>query len=95
MSHSAVILSAGNSLRMERPKALLKTKSQITFVEHLVNLYNQVNCENVIIVAQDNLIKELGKLQLNAEIISNAFPEKISPIPRIISKCCFIPLSNY
>ncbi len=78
--YSAVILSAGKSVRMGSPKLLLKYDETKTFVEHIVQRYSAFGCREIILVVNEdtNQIlaeKELFNLSGNLKIVINKYPE--------------------
>jgi len=77
---SAIILAAGRSERMGLPKFLLKFSQEITFLEKIVNTYVEFGSRNVIVVMNDEGVKELGNSDINlpSEVIIavNHHPER-------------------
>jgi molybdenum cofactor cytidylyltransferase len=74
---SAVILSAGYSERMGKPKALLKWNHSTTFIEKIINEFCKFGCANVICIINDKIelfCKEL-KVGQNVKFIVNQHPE--------------------
>jgi molybdenum cofactor cytidylyltransferase len=58
---SAIILSAGNSVRMGRNKALLKFDSERTFIQKITETYLQAGIEQVSVVVNKELLKLLNE----------------------------------
>ncbi len=74
-SLAAVILAAGESKRMGRPKALLPLGEK-TFVEKLISDYQQVGCRPVIVVLGDEADQIQAKIEnLDVLIQINPHPE--------------------
>jgi molybdenum cofactor cytidylyltransferase len=73
---SAVILAAGESRRMGRPKAQLQYRGE-TFLDRLVRLF-AAHCSQVIVVAQEALpaIRELAGQESCATFVANPHPER-------------------
>jgi len=75
-SLAAVILAAGESKRMGRPKALLPLGEK-TFVEKLISDYQQVGCRPVIVVLGDEADQIQAKIEnLDVLIQINSQPER-------------------
>jgi len=70
---SAVILSAGNSIRMGEHKAMLLFKDGVTFMERICKTYIQAGVEQVIVVVTSEL-HEMIKTRIHL------FPEKLKVI---------------
>ena len=47
---SVIILAAGNSSRMGKPKFLLEMPNRKVFLEHIIKQYFDFGCENIIVV---------------------------------------------
>ena len=72
-----IMLSGGMSVRMNSPKALLKFNEDITFLQHLINVYKKVCIAKIIVVKNINIeINEKIFYETNAQIINNYFPER-------------------
>jgi CTP:molybdopterin cytidylyltransferase MocA len=50
MKHAGLVLAAGASTRMGRPKALLLTPARIPLAQHQANILRHAGCEEVIVV---------------------------------------------
>jgi molybdenum cofactor cytidylyltransferase len=78
--YGIVILAAGNSERMGKPKALLKSKSEQYFFEALISSYQAVEINTIVLVVQNSvkktLEKHVQKLTGNIYIAVNNEPEK-------------------
>ncbi|MEE4196121.1 MAG: NTP transferase domain-containing protein [Bacteroidales bacterium] len=48
---SAIVLAAGNSLRMGFPKPFLKYNAKQTFIEHIIDEYGKFGCKEIVVVA--------------------------------------------
>lgn len=75
---SAIILAAGLSTRMGRPKLLLPFNEQLTFIEQIVNTYRDSGCEDIFLVVNEVSARLLEKQQLklkNTRLIINPHPE--------------------
>ena len=64
---SVIILAAGNSSRLGKPKFLLKTSSGETFIETITRQYAEFGCANIIVVVN----KSGNKLLTNLKFPSN------------------------
>jgi molybdenum cofactor cytidylyltransferase len=62
---SAIILSAGNSMRMGGHKALLKFDSQRTFLQKITETYLLAGIEQVIVVVNSELFKLIQESSLS------------------------------
>jgi molybdenum cofactor cytidylyltransferase len=75
---SAIILAAGLSSRMGRPKILLPYNKELTFIEQIINVYCDFGIEHIYIVVNkttsESIEKKTLKLQ-NAKLIINPHPE--------------------
>jgi len=74
---SAIILSAGFSERMGRPKALLQWNYSTVFVEKIINEFQQFGCGKIICIINEKIelfCKEL-KLAQNVKFVINQRPE--------------------
>jgi molybdenum cofactor cytidylyltransferase len=82
---SALILSAGNSSRMNFPKAFLKWDENCFFLEKIINDYSEFSCSEIIVVVNKEVIDYYNSYSLNflnkTRIVINDFPE----LPRLIS----------
>lgn len=76
---SAIILAAGRSIRMGEPKLLLKHKRGGTFIEYLIEKFNNFGCQEIIVVVNEEGKEMLKQSQLKAndaiQIIANPHPE--------------------
>jgi CTP:molybdopterin cytidylyltransferase MocA len=77
---SALILAAGNSLRMGQFKFSLKFDDEFTFIEKIVDSYIRFGCSEIKIVLNSRgigLMKSLkSKIIEPDQIVLNAFPER-------------------
>ncbi len=77
---SAIILSAGDSKRMGKTKALLKTNNNVTFIEQITDLYEKFGCQKIICIANKELFKQLIKIDVlckrQFEIVENTHTHK-------------------
>lgn len=79
MNLSVVILSGGNSKRMGEPKAFLQNNEEKSFLESIINLYDQFGIKDIIVVLNSNLryndnIKNIAESN-NIHICYNKYPE--------------------
>lgn len=73
---AAIILSAGNSSRMGKHKALLPFNENENFIQHIANEFWNFGCEKVIVVTNENLFVELQDfINQNIVVIKNTKPE--------------------
>jgi CTP:molybdopterin cytidylyltransferase MocA len=79
MNYSALILAAGKSERMGVSKLFLKHRNGITFIEHLVNEYQNFGCNQIVVVVNSNNEEEIrrnySQLLNHVEIAINPNPE--------------------
>ena len=61
---SALILAAGKSSRMGKPKFALKFNKKLTFLEEIINHYTSFGCQEIVIV-----MNEIGKDYLQSQSI--------------------------
>ena len=61
---SALILAAGKSSRMGKPKFALKFNKKLTFLEEIINRYRSFGCQEIVIV-----MNEIGKDYLQSQSI--------------------------
>ncbi|NVO09485.1 MAG: NTP transferase domain-containing protein [Bacteroidales bacterium] len=77
--YSAIILSAGKSSRMGVHKFSLKYNATTTFLENLINQFNNFGCEEIIVVLNPDGKVFLENLKLNLlskiKIVINEHPE--------------------
>ena len=77
---SVIILSAGESKRLGKPKALLKFNTDETFVEKIVKSYSELGIDDILIVANNKLKNHLADLFVDKpykpKIIINNSTEK-------------------
>lgn len=74
---NALILAAGNSERMGSPKFMLRFDENHSFLEKIVESYQQFGCEKIIVVLNPSgvhLIKE-SKFSHEVQIVLNSYPE--------------------
>lgn len=77
-SCSVIILAAGYSSRMEKPKFALQFDKNHTFLEKIIQIYDDFGCKEIIIVLnkKGRLIADHKQLKLrNARIVLNENPE--------------------
>lgn len=76
---SVLILAAGNSQRMGVSKLFLKLPNGTTFIEHLVNVYQQFGCTQIAVVVNPSNEAEIRKryahLLNQIEIAINTNPD--------------------
>lgn len=75
---SVIILAAGYSSRMERPKLALSFDKNLTFLEKIIQEYYQFGCKEIIIVLNkegEYLANRLFLKLKNARIVLNEHPE--------------------
>jgi molybdenum cofactor cytidylyltransferase len=76
---SALVLAAGYSHRMGKPKLSLLFNENTTFLEHLVNQFKDFGCIDVVAVLNqegiDLVNKELKYLNNSILMVKNDFPE--------------------
>ncbi|MCK4677023.1 MAG: NTP transferase domain-containing protein [Bacteroidales bacterium] len=77
--NSVVILAAGQSTRMGRPKFALKFDENLTFLEKIITGYNSFGCRQIIVVLNEEgetfLKNNPIKLFSNITIVTNFHPE--------------------
>ncbi len=77
---SALILAAGNSARMGKPKFMLKFDENHTFLEKIIKGYQNFGCIEIIVVLNpsgDEILKQYkSKIVENEHIIINPNPER-------------------
>ena len=61
---SALILAAGISNRMGKPKLMLQMDNNITFLENIANKYNEFGCSKIIVVLNNEGIDLLKLLNI-------------------------------
>jgi len=70
MTVSAIILAAGASSRMGKPKAFLKWKNK-TFLENICHNLSNAGTEEIIIVTNKSLLSDISSFNQNEYPISN------------------------
>ncbi len=60
----ALLLAAGESIRMGRHKALLRFDERNTFLEQCLAVFVAFGCENIVIVMNESLSKSIKEVQL-------------------------------
>ncbi len=77
---SALILAAGGSRRMNRPKFSLAFKEKTTFLEHLSMIYHDSGCSPLVAVLSSQGLAEMSHLKLDLpsalRVVVNAHPER-------------------
>lgn len=77
---SVIILAGGNSSRMNFPKAWLPFSKKISILEHIIDVYAAFNCEQIVVVLNEQYMdpfkKALNKIEKKAIIVPNNSPEK-------------------
>ena len=71
---SAIILAAGRSQRMHKPKALLSFDARQTFIEKITGIYFQWGCSEIILVVNQEvaaLVKQLELMPPGVSLIIN------------------------
>ena len=69
---NALILAAGNSTRMNFSKPFLKFDQNITFIEQIINSYQKFNCNEIVIVVNNESKELIRKYQAdNITIVTN------------------------
>jgi len=97
---SAVILAAGNSERMNFPKAFLKWDAKTTFLEKILKELIDFKVNKIVVVLNEKSYKHLNNNSLseseNVKFIINSFPElgrfysiKLA-LEKIKTEFCFI-----
>lgn len=76
---SAIILAAGKSSRMGIPKLSLKYDEENSFIEHIVNDYQNFACKEIVIVVNDIGNDYLNKSKIrfldNVKVVINKHPD--------------------
>ncbi|GAB4203145.1 MAG: nucleotidyltransferase family protein [Bacteroidia bacterium] len=54
MKTDVIILNSGKSQRMGIPKMLLPFSKKITFIEHLIDVYSQINSDVYMVISKEN-----------------------------------------
>jgi len=76
---AAIILAAGKSLRMGRPKFMLTLPNGITFLENVINQYSDFGCREIVVVLSTEGIELIEKKPLNIsariKVVLNPYPE--------------------
>ncbi len=76
---SALILAAGKSSRMGKPKFALKFNKKLTFLEEIISCYTRFCCQEIVIVmneiGKDYLQSQAIELSENCTIILNSHLE--------------------
>lgn len=76
MDHpSVIILAAGNSERMGKPKHLLPFSEEDTFIEHIIKVYQKTVISKMIVVVNDSFPKQQSLLDNSIQIVVNSNPE--------------------
>ncbi len=75
---SAIILAAGNSIRMGEDKAFLIFDSvkNTTFIEHIFNVFISFKCKKIIFVLNSKTIEKARKIIPDAVCIENKNPDE-------------------
>lgn len=74
MPWATVVLSAGNSTRMHKHKALLEFDSRNTFIQKIVREYTNAGCSHIVVVANE----------LNADFIKRQFDNSFIIKPVVV-----------
>ena len=75
MKHAGIVLAAGASTRMGRPKALLATPAGIPLAQHQADLLRRAGCNEVLVVLGSD-IETIEKQLLNCRTVRNPDWEK-------------------
>ena len=74
-NHSVVILAAGKSSRMGNLKFLLKYNERFTFIEKIIDTYQNYNCKEIVVVLNKEGVCEFRNLQIknmtNIKVVEN------------------------
>lgn len=75
---SAIILSSGFSERMGKPKAFLKWNESTTFIEKIINEFNNFGCEKIVCIINNIIEPSCSLLNVpeSVKFIVNPHPEK-------------------
>ncbi|NOZ47195.1 MAG: NTP transferase domain-containing protein [Chlorobi bacterium] len=65
MVYSAIILAAGNSKRMNFPKAFLKDRNNYSFIANHINNYRAIGCNEIVVVVNSNVINYCKNFEPN------------------------------
>lgn len=76
---SVVVLAAGNSTRMGVPKFSLEYSAKSTFLEHIIKIFDETGCKEIIVVVNNNGAKQIKEntyaFPENVKITINKHPE--------------------
>lgn len=79
VDRSVIILAAGHSSRMGKPKFSLELSDGRTFLEHIVDQYFSFGCKSIILVLNEEVSKHLETIninkQTNIQCVINSHPE--------------------
>ena len=77
---NAIILAGGNSSRMNYPKAWLPFENEISILEHLIDIYHTIGCQQIVVVLNNNFIQgydtHINKIRDKVLIVPNSDPDK-------------------
>lgn len=77
---SVIILAAGRSSRMGRPKMFLELKSGLSFIENLLDQYTSFGCKEVMVVLNEDNLQLLKESKLKDKhqfkTVLNQCPER-------------------
>ncbi len=74
---ACIILSGGLSTRMNTHKALLRFSESRNFMEHIIEVYNEANIDQIIVVKNHEIVfSPMLKNRQKVIIVNNSHPEK-------------------
>ncbi|MFK5856244.1 MAG: NTP transferase domain-containing protein [Bacteroidota bacterium] len=99
-NYSVIILAAGNSSRMGKPKFLLVMPDGDSFLENITKQYSEFGCEDIIVVLNKFGVKLLEnhpqnlppkiKIVLNSNFSLGRFSSIKAGVKQVASNCVFI-----
>jgi len=79
INYSAIILAAGKSSRMGKPKWSLKFDESSSFVEHIISEYYSFGCKEILLVINEtdysSFVEKKYTMPDNFKLVINKYPE--------------------
>ncbi|MCD4735244.1 MAG: NTP transferase domain-containing protein [Bacteroidales bacterium] len=72
---SVIILAAGRSVRMGKPKIALQFSEEDTFIDHIIKVYQKFGVHKIILVVNDLAVQNISRDEDQLIFVVNPYPE--------------------